>query len=30
MHKMLVDERKWISNDRFLHALNYFNPPSWP
>jgi len=25
MHKMLVDERKWISNDRFLHALNYCN-----
>ena len=23
MHKMLVDDRKWISNDRFLHALNY-------
>lgn len=23
MHKMLVEERKWISNDRFLHALNY-------
>ena len=25
MHKMLVEERKWISNDRFLHALNYCN-----
>ena len=25
MHKMLVDDRKWISNDRFLHALNYCN-----
>ena len=23
MHKMLVEDRKWISNDRFLHALNY-------
>ena len=23
MHKVLVDEKKWISNDRFLHALNY-------
>lgn len=23
MHKMLVEERNWISNDRFLHALNY-------
>jgi len=23
MHKMLVEEKKWISNDRFLHALNY-------
>ena len=23
MHKMLVEERKWIGNDRFLHALNY-------
>ncbi|SHO53051.1 chromate efflux transporter [Desulfopila aestuarii] len=23
MHRMLVEERKWISNDRFLHALNY-------
>jgi chromate transporter len=25
MHKMLVDDRKWISNDSFLHALNYCN-----
>lgn len=25
MHKMLVDDRKWIGNDRFLHALNYCN-----
>ena len=25
MHKMLVEERKWVSNDRFLHALNYCN-----
>ncbi|MDP3859923.1 MAG: chromate efflux transporter [Stagnimonas sp.] len=23
MHKMLVDERRWISETRFLHALNY-------
>jgi chromate transporter len=23
MHRILVDERRWISEDRFLHALNY-------
>jgi chromate transporter len=23
MHKMLVEERRWISEARFLHALNY-------
>lgn len=23
MHRILVDERKWISDARFLHALNY-------
>ncbi|MDO9453351.1 MAG: chromate efflux transporter, partial [Stagnimonas sp.] len=23
MHKLLVEERKWISETRFLHALNY-------
>jgi chromate transporter len=23
MHKLLVDEKKWISDARFLHALNY-------
>lgn len=23
MHRELVDRRKWISNSRFLHALNY-------
>ncbi len=23
MHRILVDERKWISEARFLHALNY-------
>ncbi len=23
MHQELVDQKKWISNDRFLHALNY-------
>lgn len=23
MHRVLVDERRWISEERFLHALNY-------
>ena len=23
MHKILVEEKKWIGEDRFLHALNY-------
>ncbi|KAB2927772.1 MAG: chromate efflux transporter [Leptonema illini] len=23
MHQELVDKKRWISNDRFLHALNY-------
>src|SRR5215207_689162 len=23
MHKELVDKRRWLSDDRFLHALNY-------
>jgi chromate transporter len=23
MHRVLVDERKWISEERFLHALNF-------
>src|SRR5437899_6369393 len=23
MHKEFVDKRRWISNERFLHALNY-------
>ena len=23
MHRALVDERRWISDRRFLHALNY-------
>src|SRR5512147_1456808 len=23
MHKILVEEKNWISEDRFLHALNY-------
>ncbi|MFO0115767.1 MAG: chromate transporter, partial [Betaproteobacteria bacterium] len=23
MHRELVDERRWISEGRFLHALNY-------
>ena len=23
MHRVLVDERRWISEERFLHALNF-------
>ncbi len=23
MHRIIVDERKWVSDKRFLHALNY-------
>ena len=23
MHEELVDRRRWVSNNRFLHALNY-------
>jgi chromate transporter len=23
MHRILVDEKRWVSDDRFLHALNY-------
>ncbi|MDP3429650.1 MAG: chromate transporter, partial [Desulfomicrobium sp.] len=23
MHRVLVEDKKWISNERFLHALNY-------
>src|SRR3546814_977014 len=23
MHRILVDEKKWIGEERFLHALNY-------
>jgi chromate transporter len=23
MHRILVDEKRWVSEDRFLHALNY-------
>jgi chromate transporter len=23
MHRILIDERRWISERRFLHALNY-------
>ncbi|TAM26715.1 MAG: chromate transporter, partial [Nevskiaceae bacterium] len=23
MHKLLVEERRWLSETRFLHALNY-------
>src|SRR6187455_1009276 len=23
MHRILVDEKKWVSEDQFLHALNY-------
>lgn len=23
MHRILVDEKQWVSENRFLHALNY-------
>jgi chromate transporter len=23
MHRIIVEEQKWVSEDRFLHALNY-------
>jgi chromate transporter len=23
MHRLLVEEKKWVSENRFLHALNY-------
>src|SRR3982751_5339006 len=23
MHRIIVDEKKWVSESRFLHALNY-------
>ena len=23
MHRIIADERKWVSDKRFLHALNY-------
>ncbi len=23
MHRILVEEKRWVSEDRFLHALNY-------
>jgi chromate transporter len=23
MHRIVVDEKKWISDERFLHALNF-------
>src|SRR6059058_3301714 len=23
MHRILVDEKRWVSENRFLHALNY-------
>ena len=23
MHRILVEEKRWISESRFLHALNY-------
>src|SRR5437588_12530645 len=23
MHRIIVDEKKWVSDSRFLHALNY-------
>ena len=25
MHRELVDKRRWISDERFLHALNYIH-----
>ena len=24
MHRILVDEKKWLSEPQFLHALNFF------
>jgi chromate transport protein ChrA len=39
MHRILVDEKRWISEERFLHALSYCmllpgprrssSPPTW-
>ena len=26
MHRLVVDERRWVSEARFLHALNYCMP----
>jgi chromate transporter len=23
MHRIIVDEKKWVSESRFMHALNY-------
>ena len=23
MHRILIEEKRWVSEDRFLHALNY-------
>jgi len=23
MHRIIVDEKRWVSEERFLHALNY-------
>jgi chromate transporter len=30
MHKTVVEEKRWISEDRFLHALNYCMPLPGP
>src|SRR5260370_1597350 len=30
MHRILVEEKRWISERRFLHPLNYRMPPPRP
>jgi chromate transporter len=36
MHRIIVEEKKWIGETRFLHALNYCmllpgrRPSNWP
>jgi chromate transporter len=30
MHRILVEEKRWISETRFLHALNYCMPLPGP